>query len=425
MTRGRMAAPGLALLLVAAGAAAAQSPAGYDQAGLPPLPAVERALSAHPPVKVARDVVRAEQANARRLEAGPYEFSVRGGYQTHNIPDGRYPEWDLGVERGLRLPAKARIDSALGAQGVEFARRAAYSAWCDAARLLLKLWYGWMRERQQLELWQKQAGFLRQQQEVVTKRARAGDAPRIDVILAEAGLAQAEAVVAGLRGREEGARAALERTFPGIEASTAAMPGEPRPLEHDLDWYIERVRSHNDEVRVARAFSRRARLLAQRANADQAPDPALGARLSRDRSSADRIAGVYFIVPIPGEARRAFAAVEAARADSATSQEAAVLQRVSAEVAMMEGQARGAYAAWQRASAAAAGMQRHADLVTRSWQLKEASLSDVMIARRAAVESALQASLAQMEAEESRRRLLVEAHILWNDPEEEAEPHSD
>ncbi|MFN8752644.1 MAG: hypothetical protein ACK5ZP_11825, partial [Betaproteobacteria bacterium] len=129
-----MAALGGVALVLAAGATAGQSTAAYDLAGLPPLAAVERALSAYPPVKVARDVVRAEQANARRLEAGPYEFSVRGGYQAHNIPDGRFPEWDLGVERGLRLPGKARIDTALGAQGVEFARRAAYSAWCDAAR---------------------------------------------------------------------------------------------------------------------------------------------------------------------------------------------------------------------------------------------------------------------------------------------------
>lgn len=412
----------LAACLVAGGAGA-QAPAAQDMVGLPPLEAVERALAVYPPVRAARDVVRAEQANARRLEAGPYEFSLRGGYQSHNIPNGRYPEWDVGVERGVRLPGKARLDAELGAQGVEFARRAAYSAWCDGARLLLRLWYGWMRERLQLELWEKQAGHLRQQQDVVARRARAGDAPRIDVNLAESALAQAEAVVAGLRGREEGARAALERTFPGIEANPSAVPGEPRPLDNDLDWYIERVRAHNDEVRVARALSRRARLLADRAAAERTPDPALGARLSTDRSSADRIAGFYVIVPLPGEARRAFAAGEAARADSASSQEAAVVQRVGAEVAMMVGQARGAYAAWQRASAAAAGMQRHAEMLTRSWQLKEASLSDVVIARRVAVESALQAALARVEAEESRRRLLVEAHILWNDPEEEREPH--
>ena len=48
-----------------------------------------------------------------------------------------------------------------------------------------------------------------------------------------------------------------------------------------------------------------------------------------------------------------------------------------------------------------------------------------MIARRLAVESALSAALARAEAEESRHRLLIEAHILWNDPEEEAIDHAD
>jgi cobalt-zinc-cadmium efflux system outer membrane protein len=92
---------------------------------------------------------------------------------------------------------------------------------------------------------------------------------------------------------------------------------------------------------------------------------------------------------------------------------------------MMVGQAKGAYAAWQRARSAAEGMARNAESMARSWQLKEASLSDVVIARRLAVESALSAALARTEAEESRYRLLVEAHILWNDPEEEAGEHKD
>jgi hypothetical protein len=70
-------------------------------------------------------------------------------------------------------------------------------------------------------------------------------------------------------------------------------------------------------------------------------------------------------------------------------------------------------------------MARNAESMVRSWQLKEASLSDVMIARRLAVESALLAALALTEAEESRHRMLIEAHILWNDPEEEATAHAD
>jgi len=409
------------LLLLGCFPAAAQEPPAYLD--LPPLSSVQKALAAYPTVKAARDTVRFEQANDRRLQAGPYEFAIRGGYQSHNIPNGRFPEWDIGVERAIRLPNKARVDGEIGAQGIELARRAAYSAWCDGARYLLKLWFGWARESIQLELLQQQAEFLRQQQAVVTKRARLGDAPKVEVNLAEASVAQAEAGVEAFKGREEGARAALERTFPGLPVPARAPLGDPRPLDGDLEFYLDRVRIHNDEVRVARAFTKRSRLYADRAAAEYIPDPAIGARLSSDRSSADRIAGVYVIVPIPGQARRAFSEGVRAQSDAALNNEAAVLQRVSAEVAMMVGQAKGAYAAWQRARSAAEGMARNAESMARSWQLKEASLSDVVIARRLAVESALSAALARVEAEESRYRLLVEAHILWNDPEEEASEH--
>jgi len=411
------------LSVAALGPARADQPAADPS--LPPVTAVERALAGFPTVRAARDAVRFEQANDRRLQAGPYEFAVRGAYQSHNIDRGRYPEWDLGIERAIRLPNKARVDTAIGAQGVELARRAAYSAWCDGARLMLKLWFAWSRESIQLELLQQQAEFLRTQQVVVTKRARVGDAPRVEVNLAEASVAQAEASVAALQGREEGARAALERTFPGLTVPPRATLGDPRPLDGDLDFYLDRVRIHNDEVRVARALSKRARLYADRAAADRIPDPAIGARLSSDQSGPDRIAGVYVIVPIPGKARAAFSDGVRAQSDAALNQEAAVVQRISADVAAMVGQAKGAYAAWQRARAASEGMARNADSMARSWQLKEASLSDVVIARRLAVESALSAALARAEAEESRHRLLIEAHIIWNDPEEEATDHTD
>ncbi len=392
---------------------------------LPAVTDVERVLADYPPVKAARDNVRFERANARRLQAGPYEFAIRGGYQSHSIPNGRYPEWDIGVERAIRLPGKARVDGALGAQGVELATRSAYSAWCDGARLVLKLWFGWARESIQLELVQQQGEFLRQQQVVVTRRAKVGDAPRVEVNLAEASVAQAEANAEALKGREIGARSALERTFPGLPVPAHAPLGDPRPLDGNLDFYLDRVRLHNDEVRVARAITRRSRLLAERAQADRTPDPAVGVRLSNDRSAFDRSAGVYVIVPLPGEARRAVSDGVRAQSDAALNHEAAVLQRVTADVAMMVGQAQGAYAAWQRSRSAAEGMARNAESMARSWQLKEASLSDVVLARRLAVESALSAALARIEAEESRYRLLVEAHVLWNDPEEEAGEHPD
>jgi cobalt-zinc-cadmium efflux system outer membrane protein len=412
-----------AIASLVATSAFAQTPAG--PLDLPPLAMVEQALAEYPPVRAAREAIRIDEAGARRLNIGPYEYAVRGGFQSHNIPGGRYPEWEIGLERPLRLPGKATADRAIGTQNIELARRTAYSAWCGGARYLLELWFGWARENMQLALWEQQVAALREQQSVVTRRAKVGDAPRVEVNLAEAAVAQAEAVTENFRGREEGARAALARTFPAVKVPLRALPGDPRALEHDLDWFIDRVRVHNDEIRVARAMATRGRLLSTRAAAERLPDPAIGVRLATDRSSQDKVAGLYVIVPLPGEGRKALADGARAGADVAASHEAAVVQRVTAEVAMMVGRARGAYAAWNRARAAADGMKRNADSMQRSWQLREASLGDVLVARRLAVEASLAAALAQLEAEETRYRLLIEAHILWNDPQEEQEEHVD
>ncbi len=410
-------------LLCLTGNCAAQAPGNTLE--LPPTPLVETALAAYPPVRAAREGVRFELAGKRRLEAGPYEFAIRGGYQSHTLPNGRFPEFELGLERALRLPEKARLDRELGIQGVELARRIAYSAWCDGARHLLQLWYAWARENMQLALWTQQAQALREQVGVVSRRAAAGDAPRVEVNFAEASAAQAEALVENFRGREQGARAALDRTFPAIPVPAVASIGRPRPLEQGLDWFVEQVRLHNDEIRVARAAARRGLMVARRAGAERLPDPAIGVRIATDRSNADRIAGLFVVVPIPGDARRAFADGARAQAAVAASQEAAVVQRVTADVAQMHGQATGAFRAWEKARSAADGMQRNAASTLRSWQLREASLSEVLIARRLALESSLTAALAQIDAEETRYRLLIEAHILWNDPEEEAAPHQD
>lgn len=411
------------LLAVAAAPVSAQEPPGY--LALPPTPVVEQVLAAYPPVKAARDQVRFELANARRLQAGPYEFALRGAYMSHDLPMGRFPEWELGLERPIRLPNKGRADEAIGDQNVVLARRVAYSAWCDGARQLLRLWFAWARENVQLELQRQQVGHLREQERIVEKRAKAGDAPRVEINLAQAALAQTEALVAVLEGREAGARAALERTFPGLPVPPRTLPAEPVRIVESLDFFAERVRMHNDEVRVARATARRGQLLADRASIERQPDPTVGVRLGIDRSQSDRIAGVYLTVPIPGKARAALSDAVRAQADSALNSEAAVVQRVTADVAMMYGQAQGAYAGWERARSAAEGMRRNAQSMTRSWQLKEAALSDVIIARRLEIEAAVAAALAQIEAEETRYRLLIEAHLMWNDPEEEAEPHAD
>jgi hypothetical protein len=62
-------------------------------------------------------------------------------------PGERYNEWDVGVERALRLPGKAELDRQLGAAGIASAKISRGDALHEASRGLLAGWFDWLRER--------------------------------------------------------------------------------------------------------------------------------------------------------------------------------------------------------------------------------------------------------------------------------------
>ena len=71
------------------------------------------------------------------------------------------------------------------------------------------------------------------------------------------------------------------------------------------------------------------------------------------------------------------------------------------------------YQIWQQSQQAARSVRENAELVTRAYNLGESSLTDVLNARRMALESSLAHSIAQLDANEARYRLLLDAHQLW------------
>ncbi len=89
------------------------------------------------------------------------------------------------------------------------------------------------------------------------------------------------------------------------------------------------------------------------------------------------------------------------------------MRRLGADITNAYNNAVAAYDGWQKAKAAADGMQRNAELMTRAYSLGEMGLSEVLFARRQALEAGLAAALAQLNARESRYRLLLDSHQLW------------
>ena len=402
-----LAVPLLLPLLVAA----AQPEAHPD---LPPVAAVAAMLANHPDVLASKSGIRYEESNRLRLEAGSHEFNLQvGAARRRNDQSRHLNEWDVAIERPLRLPGKARLDGELGRQGVEQARLSLGDAMHETARGLLRSWFAWLKARVQADEWGKQVNLLRRQSEVAARRVRAGDAPRLEQTLAEASMAQAEAAAVQGRLRESVATAELKQNYPGIPMPGKPILAAPVPLDQPYDYWRERILQHNHELAVARTEVQRRQTLIARSQADELPDPTVGIRHASEAGGSDKITGLYLSIPLPGQARTASTEGARAQMDMATGREAALLRRLNAEISALHAGAAAAYEGWQKAQVAAQAMERNAELIARAYALGEAGLTDTLNARRLAVDGKLAAAMAQLDALESRYRLMLDAHQLW------------
>jgi len=390
-----------------------------DFPDLPPGVQVDKALRSYPAVRAAVAGVQVEDANRERLEAGPHEFTLTLGSQQRRdrLQDLRFRESEIGIERAIRLPGKAAKDAELGAAGVEQAGFALGDALHESARLLLGRWFEWQRELAAAREWTAQVELLRAQHQAVLKKVGAGDTAQLEALLSAAQLAQAEAQLAQAEARQDAVAVELGQHFPAITLPARIAPATPQPVDDSpaaLALWRERILAHNHELAVARSAARRGQLLAQRADAERLPDPTVGLRLGSERDGQERIFGVQLSIPLPGAARAAGARAGNAEATAGAAREALVLTRVEVEARRSVGLARSHYTQWQRLADVAARMEDNARLLDKAWRLGEGEFNDLQQARRQAIEARLAAVRAQLDANEARYRLLLDAHELWD-----------
>lgn len=396
------------------------NPAGAGEAlpYLPPADQVARVLAATPTVQAAASQVEVEEANRRRLETGPHEWNLRLGGQQRKVypgsgPDERFNEWNVAIERPLRLPGKGSLDAELGAAGVALAETGRGDAQHETSRNLLKAWFVWLKESASAAQWGEQLVLLEKQAKAVQRRQQLGDAARLEAIQSEAALAQALAQQAQAQVRQRIAADDLNRRFPGLVLAEPLNIAEPIPVSGTASEWMELVLEHSHELGMARGEVERARIFAGRTSRERLPDPTIGVHVSQERSGEEHILGAYISIPLPGGARRASADAALAQADAARYRETATLQKITAEAAALYHSASAAYATWQSARTAAERLGQAADMTARAYQLGEGSLTDLLAARRLANEAQLSARLLQLDAQELRYRLLLDAHQLW------------
>lgn len=408
----------LGVIFSAQSACAAEDAFAYPS-DLPPLDQALTAIRQAPMAQAAYAMIDAENANRDRLEAGPHEWGIRVESQRRRVDAApasspqRYGEWRAALERPLRLPGKAAIDTEIGAQGVAQANAAFGDARHEAARALLKGWFVWLREREAARQWQLQSESLARQQQATARRVQLGDAPRLELMQSEAATAVAQAALEQARMRSTVAAAEIGAHFPAIGLPADVVLSTPQPLVGSLAEWREHLLEHNHELMLARADSQRARLVASRADAERTPDPTIGFHVGSDRGGEERLTGLSLSIPFPGQARAANARRETALAGASAQREAATIAKINAEIATGFVSAQASYESWRRAEDAAQRIEQAATLTARARALGEAGLGDVLLAQRQANEARLGANAARLDALEARYRLEVDAHRLW------------
>jgi outer membrane protein TolC len=401
----------LASLLTISATAQAMEP--VNPPGLLPAEIARPLLEQDPGVAAARAGLDVALQEAGILDKSPYEWTARASGQQRKLDNGpRYNEWNVGIERTIRLSGKAAADRKLGKATVEASQARYGEALHESARELMALWVDWLAAERARELAESSVQSMRASLDTVDKRVRAGDASKLEMSIARAELAEQRRLDNDAKTQVTTAWARLSTRFPGVQRQVMALPA-PLLIGEDAAAWRDRILAQSDELKVTQAHMQMAQAHAERARADKIPDPTLGGYTASEVGGNERLYGVMLSVPIPGGARdarnaKAIAALEVSRREVEFKQ-----RELETTIASAVATARGAYDSLQITNEGAAAMQENAALMQRAYALGEAELQDLLLARRqatAAMNNALQAQAAALQAYYG---LLIDAHLIW------------
>lgn len=401
----------VAVLALSAGAHAAQP---VNPPRLLPTQIVRPLLERDPRVSAARAGLEVGRQEAGILDQSPYEWTPRVTGQQRRIDTGpRFNEWNVGIERTIRLPGKATADRNIGRATVEASQARYGEALHEAARDFMGLWVDWLAAEQALELATRNLESVQESLSVVEKRSRAGDASKLDASIASAELAEQRRLHNDAKTQASAAWLRLSTRFPALPRQIVPLPAPLAVVENTAFWR-QRILAESDELKVAEAEMRIAQAQAERARADRTPDPTLGVFTASELGNQERIYGLAISIPIPGGGRdarsnRATAAVEVSRQNIEM-----VKRRLEADVASAVATARGAYDSLAIANEGAVTMSDNARLMQRAYALGEAELQALLLTRRQAIAAASSALQAQVTALKAYYGLLVDAHLIWD-----------
>lgn len=382
--------------------------------GLLPTEIARPLLEQDPSVAAARAGLNVALEEAGILDKSPYEWVARATGQQRRVENGsNYNEWNVGIEHGIRLPSKAVVDRNLGKLAIEESQAAYGEALHEAALDLVALWLDWLGAENGLKLAESNLLSVRENLTSVEKRVRAGDASKLDVNIAQAELAEHKRLANDAKTQASATWSRLSTRFSGVRREVIMMP-TPAQIGEDLAPWKERIIFESDELKISQVKMRIAQANADRARANEVPDPTIGLYTASEIGGRERLSGIAISIPIPGGLRDSRSAKAVSEVEVSRQEVEITRRQLESAIASAIVTAQGTYDSVQIAREGAASMQENASLMQRAYSLGEAELQALLLSRRqatAAMNNSLQAQVAALKAYYG---LLVDAHLIWD-----------
>jgi cobalt-zinc-cadmium efflux system outer membrane protein len=342
-----------------------------------------------------------------RLQANPEVDAALGN---RNGPDTRFTEFEVGIgqsfEPGARRSARIAGANAAIAQGSANIEEATRIVLRSAASAYLRAVHAHERIRLLEAAQQLAAGIY----SAADRRYKAGDIAVLDVNLARASLARVRAEREGAEASKSLAMGELRQLL-RLEDDVGVDGPIARPAEADLNAAVQAA-AQRPELRALEAAIQEADAEVQLGLSFSKPDYGAGVRYSREEGDQIVLGGVTVTLPVfaRGQELRAAGAARAARLRSELD---AARTRVHVEV-------RSAFDAYSRRLAALRvleaeaipGLDENEALTTRSFEVGQLGLPELLLIRREILDTRSQHLDALLEAALARIDLDASAAIL-------------
>jgi len=370
-----------------------------------------RAREQAPQIVIARLAVAEAQGRvtgaSQRLQMNPeLDFNVgsreSGGNRSTELQFGINQMFEPRERRDARIAAAgALVDQR--AVAVEVAARDVLR---DAARLFYQALYAGERAR----LLAASADLANSILDVADRRFRAGDLAVLDVNLARSALARARAQSAAGQAEQAAALGHL-RALLRLEGAIAVEGSLALPAAPDADT-LTRAMEQRPELRVLEAAVREADADLSVANSFQQPNYGAGLRYQREGGDNILFGGVTFVLPVFAKGQELSA--------TGTARGARLRAELDVARARVHIELEAAQAVYERRAAAARVLETEAlpglddsdALATRSFDVGQIGLPDVLLIRRELLDTRFQYLSSLFEAAQARVELDAAAGVL-------------